>query len=299
MTLAAPVPAADAQDNERTEEVGVDGAARLLRDHPRVVRLGRVGWVAKGVVYALTGILALLIAFDPFGHGAGDEASQSGAIATIAQQPAGAMLLTVVAVGLVVYSSWRIVSTLLPADNDVETWLTRAGYLVSAGTYLVLAWSAMSFARNPGDSSGSEDSTVNGLTRSLLEFSGGRWLVGAVGVAVMAVGAYFFRKGVAATFESQLEPGGVGRVSHQTLIHMGRIGWIGRAAMMALIGFFLTRAAVLFDHHEAQGLDGSLRKVVHTSLGTALALAVGAGLIVYGVFCVLSAPRRRLVSADD
>jgi hypothetical protein len=67
---------------------------------------------------------------------------------------------------------------------------------------------------------------------------------------------------------------------------------------MGLIGFFLCRAAVRFDADDAQGLDGSLRKAASSGLGTGLVLVVAVGLLVYGVFCVLSAPRRLLVAAD-
>jgi hypothetical protein len=80
---------------------------------------------------------------------------------------------------------------------------------------------------------------------------------------------------------------------------MGRVGWAGRTAMMGLIGFFICRAAWRFDPDDAQGLDGSLRKVAESGLGTALVLVVAAGLFTYGVFCIVSAPRRLLVAADQ
>ena len=34
--------------------------ARLAGDHPGIVRAGRAGWFAKGVVYFVAGVLALL-----------------------------------------------------------------------------------------------------------------------------------------------------------------------------------------------------------------------------------------------
>ena len=69
--------------------------------------------------------------------------------------------------------------------------------------------------------------------------------------------------------------------------------------MMGLIGFFLIRAAVNFNPDEAQGLDGALRKVADTTIGATLVVAVGIGLLLYGTFCLLSAPRRRLAPADE
>ena len=83
------------------------------------------------------------------------------------------------------------------------------------------------------------------------------------------------------------------------IVVLGRIGWIGRAGMMAVIGFFLCRAAWQFNPDEAKGLDGSLRQAAGSTGGTILVIVVGAGLLVYGAFCVISAPRRRLVPADE
>src|SRR5258706_13097235 len=67
--------------------------------------LSRAGFVARGLVYAIIGILALKLAF---GHG-GKLTNQQGALKTVAHQPFGTFLLTLVAIGLGGYSSWRLV----------------------------------------------------------------------------------------------------------------------------------------------------------------------------------------------
>jgi hypothetical protein len=283
-------------------DVGSDGAARFAREHPGLVKLGRVGWAAKGVVYMLTGLLALSIAVstssDGGGNGGSDEASQSGAIAQIAESTGGALLLYVIAAGLVLYSAWRIISALLPSDTSASSWANRIGYLVSAATYLLLAFTAFSFAQSSGSGQQSEDSKIESFTADLLGRSYGQQLVFAVGAVLLVIAAAFAWKAWSASFEDQLAPGGVGPVSHRTLITMGRIGWAGRTVMMGLIGFFICRAAIQFNPDDAQGLDGSLRKVATTDFGMLLVLAVAVGLFVYGAFCLISAPRRLLVAAD-
>ena len=190
-------------------------------------------------------------------------------------------------------------SVLLPADNDVKAWLTRAGYLVSAVTYLLLAWTAVTLARRPRSSGESEDARVERFTRDLMNDDLGRAAVFAIGAVLLVLAAVFLWKAVSAHFESHLLPGSVGPVSHQTLVLLGRIGWVGRAGMMALIGFFLVRAAVTFDASEAEGLDGSLRRAASSTIGLVLVVVVGAGLLVFGAFCILSAPKQRLVGADS
>lgn len=283
-------------------DVGVQKAEEFARDHPGLVKFGRVGWVAKGIVYGLTGALALLIglrATSGSSSGADGEASQTGAIARIAQNAFGAALLFLMAAGLIIYAVWRLVTAALPGDGGLKGWATRLGYLVSAVTYSLLAVTAISFARNPGKPADGEDGKVEKLTADFMNHSGGRIAIFVVGAVLIAIAAAFVWKAVSATFTSQLLPGSVGPVSHRMLVVLGRIGWIGRAGMMALIGFFLCRAAINFDPNDAQGLDGSLRKATESGAGTVLVLVVGAGLLVYGVFCALSAPKRRLIGATS
>ena len=53
-----------------------------------------------------------------------------------------------------------------------------------------------------------------------------------------------------------------------------------------------------FRPEEANGIDGALREVTGSTAGSALVGFVAVTLILYGVFCVISAPRQRLVGAD-
>jgi hypothetical protein len=230
--------------------------------------------------------------------GASQEASQSGAIAKIAESSAGAAVLWAVAIGLALYVLWRVVSILLPAENTAKAWANRVGYAVSALTYAALAWSAISFASRDSKASKTENSRVEQFTRDLMGHNGGRWLVGLVGVVLIAVGGFFAHKGITANFRKELREGGVGPISTKQVVRIGQVGWCGRAAMMGLVGFFLIRAAVQFSPDEAEGLDGALRRLADTSWGTLMVLAIGVGLLIYGFFCVISAPLQRLRGAS-
>lgn len=296
---------------ESDDDVGSDAAEDFIERHPSVIKFARIGWAAKGVVYLVTGVLAFTIVADPFGSqngsqgggGNSDQANPSGAVAKIAQQPFGEVLLWILAVGLFMYAIWRIVTVILPADVTGDSVIRRLGYVVSAVTYIVLGAAAVSFALRPGSSGGqgsqSQDSQITEITRSVMEWTGGRWLVGVAGVVVVGIGAYFFWKGVTGSFENQLEHRSVGPLSWDVIRIMGRIGWIGRAAMMALIGVFVARAAYQFDPDEARGLDDSLRRIADNSVGVILVVVVAVGLVTYGAYCIVSSPARKLVASDD
>jgi NADH:ubiquinone oxidoreductase subunit 5 (subunit L)/multisubunit Na+/H+ antiporter MnhA subunit len=218
-------------------------------------------------------------------------------VAEIADSSAGTVLLWVIGIGLFLYAAWRLFTAVLPGDDGGEAAIKRVGYLASAIIYTFLAWTALSFAM-AGSSSGSgeqtEDARIERLTRSVMESSTGRWLVGLVGVLLFGLAAYFLVKGLRRNFEDELEPGGVGPVSRVWLERLGRIGWVARSVTVALIATFLVRAAVTYNAQEAEGLDGALRRTADTTLGMWLVVLTGAGLVVYGIYCVISAPRRKL-----
>ena len=66
--------------------------------------LARAGLVARGVIYAIIGVLAVEMAF---GAG-GKTTNQSGALGELAKQPGGKILLVLMAIGLFGYAFWRL-----------------------------------------------------------------------------------------------------------------------------------------------------------------------------------------------
>ena len=90
-------------------------------------RLARLGYAARGIVYAILGGIALL--------GAGAEASPEGAFSTLLTQPLGRVLLGAVALGLVGHVLWRLAQAILDADHQGSTAMAmaiRTGNLGSA-----------------------------------------------------------------------------------------------------------------------------------------------------------------------
>lgn len=84
------------------------GFAKHLGGHasPATIRLGQVGHIAKGVAYAIIGVLFVTAAVkhDPEQSGGLDEA-----LTTLRDQPYGQWLLTAVALGLIAYGLYAFV----------------------------------------------------------------------------------------------------------------------------------------------------------------------------------------------
>ena len=77
--------------------------AKQAADSGPVKTLGRVGLVAYGLVHLLVAYLAFRVAL-----GGGAKADKTGALQTIAEQPAGRALLWVLTVGLAALTLWQL-----------------------------------------------------------------------------------------------------------------------------------------------------------------------------------------------
>ena len=255
----------------------------------RFEKFGRLGWAAKGGVYALIGALFVQIAIGTPGS---DEANQAGAVEAIAERPAGSILLMALGVGLALYATWRLFTVVLPGDWTGRALLDRAGYMVSVIVYASLLFTLVGILRNRGGSAESEDRMVEGLVKDVLAVSAGRTIVIAAGLATIVVGVVFAHKGWSRSFRDDIS--GDDGIEGTLIDRLGTIGWIARGVSMAIIGAFLIRAAWMFDPEEAAGLDDSVRQLAGNPLGAALAAAVGLGFVAYGAFAGISARHRDL-----
>ncbi len=256
----------------------------------RFAVLGRAGWVAKGIVYVLVGVLFFRIAL---GSSDSDEANQAGAVEKVADQPLGRLLLVALGFGLLLYAIWRLFTVVLPGDWTGKALLDRLGYFVSAVVYMSLLVSIADVLQRAGSNPDeNEDRMIEGIVTNVLSVTAGRTLVIIGGIVVLGIGVVFGRKGVTRSFRDQMscDDGPEG-----TLIdRLGTIGWIARGVSMAIIGAFLIRAAWIFDPDEAAGLDDSIRQLADNPIGAVLSAAVGVGFVAYGLFAVLSARHRTL-----
>jgi len=282
---------------------GGNPVSRFAGDHPGIVKLAKAGWAAKGVVYFIAGVLALLIAArasgwaDETAAGGQEEASPAGAIKTIAESGGGTVLVLILAIGMFLYALWRIVTAFLPSgNNDAETWAKRIGYLLSAVLYGSLGLTAVRLAQSE-PSSQNGNGQVSDLTARVMENPAGRWLIGIVGVVVIGVGLYRARKGFEQDVNDELDMSAMSPERARWTRRLGAVGEIGRGIAMGLIGFFLVRAAIEYSADEATGVDGALRRMAEETWGVVVVALVGVGFVAYGLFCLSTFTRRRLEAA--
>ena len=251
--------------------------------------LARVGLVAKGASFAIVGGLAVALAA---GEG-GKAASREGALAAIGAETAGKILLALLALGFAAYAAWRFSEPFLEdADEDgVKKYGKWAGWIARGAIYAGLTYGTIKILLGSGGNH-SQDAKAHKATAVVLSWPGGTWLVGIAGAAIIGAGLYNGYRGVAKKFRKKWKTGEMSRTACKWGTRVGVVGLLARMVVFGLIGTFIIKAAVDFNPKEAIGLDGALQKLVHQSYGPFLLGITAAGLIAYGLFCVVEARYR-------
>jgi hypothetical protein len=244
-------------------------------------RAARAGLVAKGSLYVVLGILAGQLAFGT----PSEDASQQGAMRTVAEQPFGRVLLSVLAIGLAGYALWRLWQAFEPPDSSMPSWLVRTSMVVRAVIYGGFAFLAATEVAGVTMESGQEEST----TSALLAVPGGVVLVVGVGLVIVVVGLVQFREAWTAGFRDHLALGARSARFGRAVVGVGRGGHTARGLVFVAAGGFLVRAALLAEPDEGVGLDAVLRELVDAPAGTWVLGAIAVGLVLYGGFCLLQA----------
>ena len=218
----------------------------------------RAGFVARGLIYGIIGILAIKLAV---GIG-GTTTNQQGAMKTIAHQPFGKVLLILVAIGLAGYSLWRLLRALLghgPEDSDSR--FERAAAFGSGIVYAGLCAIAIEILLGSASSGGS--ASAHRETAGVFGWPGGTWLVAIAGIILIGVGLFQGYRGLSKDFLKDSKTEQMSAQVRTWIEWIGGFGHLARMVVFGLVGVFLIKAAIDYNPRKAVGLDGALAKLAH------------------------------------
>ncbi|GAB3605729.1 DUF1206 domain-containing protein [Conyzicola nivalis] len=267
--------------SEKTEDAvdSVRSGASTLRSSRVFQTLARGGYAVNGLIHMLIGAIALTVAF-----GGQGEADQGGALAQVASYPFGEVILWVVVVALAALGLFQFVDAALVRGREKSDWADRAKEAGKGIAYLAVGASALTYAMGGSSDSGNQ---TQGLSASLLATPGGVVLLVVVGVATMAIGGYFVVKGIRRKFLDDLALPNARWKRSATVL--GVAGYVSKGVAIFVVGVLFVVAAATADASEASGLDGALKSLAALPAGGALLVAIGIGLIAYGVYCFVRA----------
>jgi succinate dehydrogenase/fumarate reductase cytochrome b subunit len=251
----------------------------------------RWGLAARGVMYALVGVLAFRVAL----LGRGQAPDRQSALKTVADEPFGEVLLVAIAIGLAGYALWQLARTLLGGNleggDEDENVFKRVSYFARGVFYGALFVSTVLILVGSGGGSGQKEDKA---TAYVLDLPAGRWLVAGVGLGFVGAGLFNFYRGITRKFREKLKLIELSEAEDKAYSAIGAAGFVARGVVFSLVGVFLVRAAYQYDPQEAIGLDGALSKLAHASYGPYLLGLTAAGLFAFGLYSFVEARYREV-----
>ncbi len=264
-------------------------AARKASSSQWWERVARAGLVGRGLLHGLIGLMALRIA-------AGEpqeQADQRGALAAVARQPLGRVLVLAIAASLLAYAAWRLLEAVVDPE-DVGP-LKRVGLAARGLLYLGFSWTALSLSLAGSKAQGGHEQ--QDITARVLAWPFGQALVVVVGLVVIGVGLWNGWRIVSRSYEKELKEYEMSPQQCRWAKRVAQVGLLARMMAFALSGGFLVRAALRYDPQEAVGLDASLHQLATKPAGPPLLVFVGVGLIAFGIFQLVLARYRRVLGS--
>lgn len=265
----------------------VASSAQRVKNNRLMQVLGRAGMVCYGLVHLIVAYLALQVALGD----SGQQADQSGAIQEVGATSFGAVVLWVLAVGLVAYGLWQL-SMAAFGYGWVPKKGKRARKRVAAVARAVVGISLGIYAGRLVTGSGSGQSgnqQQQEFTAKLLALPAGPFLVGIVAAVVLGVAVSEIRKGIKKSFLHDLDLQDLPNGTQQWVRRLGVFGYIAKGVVFGIVGVLLLFAAFRSNSAEAGGLDRALKTLAAQPFGAFALIVVAVGFAAFGVYCFAAA----------
>lgn len=262
----------------------VSQAARSASDSRPLGWLARLGLTARGLVYLVMGWLAILLATGSSAH-----VDQRGVLVTVLSAPFGTALVLVMAAAFLAYAVWRFSEAAFGVTGEGKGALPRVTSFVRGVVYLGLAFTSLELLRG---ARGTQAGQQGHLAGTVMQHTGGRWLVGVVGAVILLVGLVMVREGWSAKFMRYF--GSLPQGTRRPIVVLGRVGTVARGLVFAVAGFLVISAAWTASPAKAGGVDVAIRTLLDQPYGPALVTLLGVGLMIFGVYALAEAIWRRV-----
>jgi hypothetical protein len=269
--------------------LNVRSTASRAADSRPLELLARGGFIGYGVIHLLFAWLALQVAFG----GSSGETDQSGALTTLAQQPAGEFLVIAISVGLVAMAVWQAFEAVIGESGSRDRAAIAERVVSGCRAVLYLYFAYLGYKVVSG-ANASQSHSQQSSAASMMDSGGGRFLVGLAGFVVAAVGVGLVVYGLKKQFEKHLNTAQMSPSVHRTVRRLGMAGYTSKGVAYGIAGALIVSAAVNYDPKQAGGLDAALKTLAGTPWGPWLLGLVALGIACFGVYCFFQVKYRKV-----
>jgi len=261
----------------------------MSTQHTLVV-LARCGYAARGVLYLIIGIFALLAAQDST-----KPKDSHKSLEALLSQPFGHVLVGLVVAGLLAFAGWRILQATRDVDHHGTTLkgvVIRAGLLAGGLVNGALAFFALglliSGVRSSGHSSGGQ---TKDLLADLLSWEHSNLLIYLVALVPFGVGLAHIIKGWRASFEKYLE---ADEEVMRYIRPVSRFGLIARGVVFIEIAILLTLSGSRYQAADPPGMKEALDALQNLPAGALILMVMALGLIAFATYSFCEAAWRKI-----
>lgn len=248
--------------------------ARELASESRFLTLCRVGFIGRGLLYILIGVLVLQT---------GRTEDLTGALEYLGRG-SGRLLLIAISAGMAAYGLWRLADAAFGMENpgaDGKALRKRAAAGFIGLIYLYLSYKGLRVLL----AGRSSDLTAQEQADMVLDLPGGAVVLGLAALVLVVAGLNQLRKAAKCSFLARLDS----RAERPVVKWLGRIGYAARGVIFIVVGVLVGRAAIDEQSTDAGGMEQAL-----DLLSGPVLWAVAGGLVLFGFYSILEGLFRRI-----
>jgi MFS family permease len=274
-----------------TDAPSVHGIARTVAASTWGDRGARIGLAARALVYVVLAYLVARIALGALGHATAHKpASGPGVAQAIAAQPGGRVVLAVLAVGLLLYALFSLLDAILHHDDEspsAKRWGDRA--LSAWGVVVYGVFSGYCFRTATSSSGGKQTSVQSDAQHAqwaarVLRWPAGWFWLGALGAILLIIAFFLVTRAARRSFRPRLEHDRMRPFAWRLTLVLGTVGYLGRAGLFAIVGWFILHAAIENDPEQGQGVDGAVRLFANSAAGPYALWLLAAAVAAYALY---------------
>ena len=262
--------------------------------NPGLELLERLGYVVRGVLYCVMGVLALRIAL---AQPEGKALDLTGSVVFLIGNPFGKFILLVIIIGLAAYSLWGLIRAIfdpLHRGSDPSGYMERLGFVSSALSYgAIVAFGLKILAGSGGASTDSTQQVIS----SLLEHPAGGSLTLVIGLGAMGIGVGQFVEAYRAVFKRDLKGTEMSDTQRNIAVALGRFGMFARGVIFLIVGWFIVQAGIHHDPGQVQGFGGAFMFLLAQPFGHVVLGVIALGFVALGLHSLACARWIRLMGS--
>lgn len=254
-----------------------------------LVMLARGGYAARGVLYLIIGIFALLAAQDST-----KPKDSHKSLEALLSQPFGYFLVGLVVAGLLAFAAWRVLQATRDVDHhgkELKGLVIRAGLLAGGLVNGALAFFALGLLISGVTRSDDSGGKTKDWLAHLLSWDHSNVLVYLIALVPLGIGIAHIIKGWKASFEKYFE---ADEDVMRYVRPVSRFGLIARGVVFLEIALLLAISGSNYQAMDPPGMKEALNALQNLPAGWLMLIVMAFGLIAFSAYSFSQAFWRKI-----